>query len=116
MGTPGGSGGWAGACGWGWACCWGTGRAGSVAGWLRGGGWARWVVGLAAGRAATAVLRAIVADFRATEAIFGRNDLALGLAFAFEVVIRPFALERLSELRSARLQIRRYRSTLLIQV
>ena len=75
-----------------------------------------WLAGLLAGRAATAVLRATDAALRATEADFGRANLALGLALAFEVVIRPFALERLSELRGALLQIRRYRSTLLIQV
>jgi hypothetical protein len=79
-------------------------------------GWLRWLAGRAAGRAAAGLCRATDDVFEAVEADFGRADLALGLAFAFEVVTRPFALERRSELRSAPLPIRRCRSTLSIQV
>jgi hypothetical protein len=115
IGTPGGSGGWGGA---GWAAAgWGATltSAGLDAGAASGGDGLRWLAGREAGLAGAA-LRATEDDFEAVEAVLGRANLALGLAFAFEVVTRPFALERRSELRSAPLPIRRCRSTLWIQV
>src|SRR3989440_236832 len=112
IGTPGGSGGCGGGrAGWGFSL-WGNAGA-------RGSGDAaapRLAAGLVAGRAATAVLRATEAPLVETEPVFGRADLALGFAFTFEVVVRPFAFERRSCVRPAPLRTRRYRSTLLSQV
>ena len=102
MGTPGASGGWAGA---GWATTGGavTG-AGCGTGWLRGAG------AFGAGREVTAVFRATDEPFLAGSAAFGRADFTVGFALTFEVVARPFAFERRTELRGAPLLRRRYRS------
>ena len=102
MGTPGARGGWAGT-GWATGC-----GAVTVAGW--GAGWLRWVVGFGAGRAATAVFRATEDPFLAGSADFGRGEFSVGFALIFEVVARPFAFERRTELRGALLLTRRCRS------
>jgi hypothetical protein len=108
IGTPGASGGWAGA---GWAAAgWVIAGAGGAGGWLR------WSGGLAAARGDSVVLRATDEAFGVGDPVFGRAKSADGFALTFEVVARPFALERRSELRGAPLPIRRYRSILLIQV
>ena len=102
IGTPGARGGWSGA---GWAA---TGDAVTGAGCgtagLRGAG------GFGAGRVATAVFRATEEPFLAGAAGFGRADFTVGFALTFEVVARPFAFERRTELRGAPLLRRRYRS------
>jgi len=102
MGTPGARGGWAGT-GWATGC-----GAVTVAGW--GAGWLRWVVGFGAGRAATAVFRATEDPFLAGSADFERGEFRVGFALTFEVVARPFAFERRTELRGALLLTRRCRS------
>src|SRR6059058_1268332 len=133
MGTPGARGGWAGA---GWATTGGGGRgAGGGAGMrappgARGGGagaggettggggggagggagWLRWAAGFEADRVATAVFRATEDPLRAGSADFGRADFTDGFALTFEVVARPFAFERRTELRGALLLKRRCRS------
>src|SRR5919204_3638219 len=101
MGTPGGSGGWGAGCGWLAGC--------PIRGVGVGAGCGRGLAGFAAGRAATTVLRATDMPLRAVEPPFGRAGLAAGFAF-FEVVARPFAFERRSELRGAPLPTRRCRS------
>src|SRR5207244_8540284 len=80
------------------------------------GGWLRGTAAL--GRAAAADAAFLGADdpFLAGDASFGRAGLAVGFPLAFEVVTRPFAFERRSELRGAPLPIRRYRSIWLIHV
>src|SRR5439155_5238297 len=65
---------------------------------------------LGAGRAVTAVFRATDEPFLAGSAAFGRADFRVGFALTFEVVARPFAFERRTELRGAPLLRRRYRS------
>src|SRR2546423_499068 len=101
IGTPGASGGCAGGgCGAGGVLTTGT----SATGWLRG------TAGLGRVGAAEAVFRAAADPFLAGGASFGRAGLAVGFPLAFEVVTRPFAFERRSELRGAPLPIPRYRS------
>src|SRR2546421_1719553 len=101
IGTPGASGGCAGGgCGAGGVLTTGT----SATGWLRG------TAGLGRVGAAEAVFRAADDPFLAGDASFGRAGLAVGFPLAFEVVTRPFAFERRSELRGAPLPIPRYRS------
>src|SRR6184192_311090 len=102
MGTRGASGGWAGA---GWAT-----TGGAVTGAGCGAGWLRGAYALGAGRAVTAVFRATDEPFLAGSAAFGRADFTVGFALTFEVVARPFAFERRTELRGAPLLRRRYRS------
>ena len=102
MGTPGARGGWTGA---GWATTGGGGRGAGG-----GGGWLRWAVGFEADRVATAVFRATEDPLRAGSADFGRADFTDGFALTFEVVARPFAFERRTELRGALLLKRRCRS------
>src|SRR6202171_1572759 len=100
MGTPGASGGCTGA-GWATGGVLTTGL--SARGWLRG--------AVVLGRAAPdAVFRATDDPFLAGDATLGRADLAVGFPLTFEVVTRPFAFERRSELRGAPLPIPRYRS------
>jgi hypothetical protein len=101
MGTPGASGGWTGN---GWAAGGVLTTALGATGWLRG------AAGFGRGATAAAVLRATEDPFLAGDTSFGRAGLAVGFPLAFEVVTRPFAFERRSELRGAPLPIRRCRS------
>ena len=78
---------------------------------LKAGGWLRGAAAL--GRVAAASAAAFWATddpFLEGDPSFGRADLAVGFPLAFEVVTRPFAFERRSELRGAPLLIPRYRS------
>ena len=73
-------------------------------------GWLRGAATLGRVGATGAVFRAADEPFLAAEGSFGRAGLAVGFPLAFEVVTRPFAFERRSELRGAPLPIPRYRS------
>src|SRR2546422_10683865 len=102
MGTPGARGGWAGT---GWTAGGGGARRAGL-----GAGWVGWAGGVHGGRAACGGLRATEDPFLAGSADLGRADFRVGFALTFEVVARPFAFERRTELRGALLLTRRCRS------